>query len=149
MEEKERPVVIISGGFDPTHVGHVRLIRAAASLGDVLILLHSDAWLQRKKGHALMPWEERCEVLLSTKGVMSVWPAADQENGGVEETLRAVRDAYEDTPLVFANGGDRLQVPEAEERVCREEDIILAYNVGGGKVQSSSALVKAVQCGSG
>ena len=149
MEEKERPVVIISGGFDPPHIGHMRLIHAAARLGRVLALVHSDGWLQRKKGHVFMPLAERCEFLLAVEGVWGVRMARDQDNEGVEESLRAVRDDYPDDTLIFANGGDRLQAPEAEERVCREEGIVLAYNVGGGKVQSSSALVKAVQCGSG
>lgn len=139
------PIVIVSGGLDPIHSGHIRLIQAAAPLGRVLVLLHSDAWLIRKKGYTFMPYAERAEVLANIQGVWQVWAAADQDDGGVDATLRTVRDVYPDEPLVFANGGDRLRAPEAEERACQETGIILAYNVGGGKVQASSKLIAAVR----
>ena len=41
--------IALSGGFDPVHVGHVRMISAAAEIGDVIIIANSDKWLQRKK----------------------------------------------------------------------------------------------------
>ena len=49
-------IAVISGGFDPVHSGHIRLIKAARALGDQLIVgINSDEWLARKKGRAFMP----------------------------------------------------------------------------------------------
>ena len=55
--------IALSGGFDPVHVGHVRMIQAAAEIGDVIVIANSDSWLQRKKGYIFMPWSERAEIL--------------------------------------------------------------------------------------
>ena len=56
FDEKERnkPTVMVSGGFDPVHVGHIRLILDAAKFGDVIVIANSDQWLYRKKGFVFM-----------------------------------------------------------------------------------------------
>ena len=64
--------IAVSGGFDPVHVGHVRMIQAAAKFGDVIVICNSDAWLKRKKGYSFMPFEERAEILRAFKGVKDV-----------------------------------------------------------------------------
>ena len=43
--------VMVSGGFDPIHGGHVQMIRDAARYGDVIVVANSDEWLMRKKGY--------------------------------------------------------------------------------------------------
>ena len=96
----KRKVVAVSGGFDPVHVGHVRMIREAARMGDVVIITNSDAWLMRKKGYIFMPWVERQEVLCEFKGVIDVIEAWD-DDGTVCKTLEKIK------PDIFANGGDR------------------------------------------
>lgn len=130
-------VVAVSGGFDPLHVGHVRMIQAAAKLGTRLVVIaNGDEFLVRKKGYAFMPVEERVEILRALRDVDEVVVAVDKDQT-VRETLRLVR------PDVFANGGDRRatgDIPEAA--VCRELGIEMIFNVGGGKVQSSSDLVQ-------
>jgi len=134
----DRPTVAVSGGFDPVHVGHVRMILEAAEVGDVIVIANSDEWLMRKKGYVFMPWEERAEILASIRGVLKVVPV-DDSDGTVCEALRREK------PTFFANGGDRKTDNTPEMDVCSELGIGLLWEVGGGKIQSSSELVKNVK----
>jgi len=134
----DRPTVAVSGGFDPVHVGHVRMILEAAEVGDVIVIANSDEWLTRKKGYVFMPWEERAEILGSIRGVLKVVPV-DDSDGTVCEALRREK------PTFFANGGDRKTDNTPEMDVCSELGIGLLWEVGGGKIQSSSELVKNVK----
>ena len=134
----DRPTVAVSGGFDPVHVGHVRMILEAAEVGDVIVIANSDEWLMRKKGYVFMPWEERAEILASIKGVLKV-VTVDDSDGTVCEALRR------ENPTFFANGGDRKTDNTPEMDVCSELGIGLLWEVGGGKIQSSSELVKNVK----
>ena len=134
----DRPTVAVSGGFDPVHVGHVRMILEAAEVGDVLVIANSDEWLMRKKGYVFMPWKERAEILASIRGVLKVVPV-DDSDGTVCEALRREK------PTFFANGGDRKTDNTPEMDVCSELGIGLLWEVGGGKIQSSSELVKNVK----
>ena len=72
--------VMVSGGFDPIHIGHIRMIRAAAEFGPVVVVANSDDWLMRKKGYVFMPWSERAEILESIKGVSYVVPVDDADD---------------------------------------------------------------------
>ena len=134
----DRPTVAVSGGFDPVHVGHVRMILEAAEVGDVIVIANSDEWLMRKKGYVFMPWEERAEILASIRGVIKV-VTVDDSDGTVCEALRREK------PTFFANGGDRKTDNTPEMDVCSELGIGLLWEVGGGKIQSSSELVKNVK----
>ena len=140
-----KKTVVVSGGFDPIHVGHVRMILDAGLHGDVVVILNNDEWLINKKGYAFMPWEERAEILRSIKGVVNVINTIDDEDGTVCNTLRNLK---EDMNLsYFANGGDRTSTTTPEMEVCQELGIGLLWNVGGGKVQSSSSLITKAQYG--
>lgn len=130
--------IAVSGGFDPIHVGHVRMIMAAAEHGNVIVLLNSDDWLNRKKGYSFMEWDERSEILMSIKGVTKVIHA-DAKDGTVCEALRHAHKLVELN--YFANGGDRKQNNTPEMKVCKELGIELVWNCGGEKIQSSSDLV--------
>ena len=100
-----RKLVAVSGGFDPIHVGHVRMILASADVGDVVVILNSDNWLKDKKGYVFMPWEERAEIIRSIRGVVNVVSTVDDNDGTVCNTLRNLK---KDLQLdYFANGGDR------------------------------------------
>ena len=133
MKEK---TVAVSGGFDPIHVGHVRMIREASKLGKVIVILNNDDFLMRKKGFVFMPLEERKELLENIKGVESVFVSIDEDDS-VNKSLEAVK------PDIFANGGDRKAENEIREsEVCKRLGIELVFNVGGGKVQSSSWLTQ-------
>ena len=127
--------IMVSGGFDPIHVGHVRMILEAAKHGDVIVVANSDDWLMRKKGYIFMPWEERAEIIESIRGVRRVC-SVDDSDDTVCEAIERIR------PDAFANGGDRKGNNTPEVALCNHFNIELLWNVGGGKVQSSSDLVK-------
>ena len=133
--------VVVSGGFDPVHIGHVRLILAAAEYGDVIVVANSDSWLYRKKGFVFMTWEQRREILEALKGVVRVeW--VDDTDETVCEALKRIKPTY------FANGGDRKDDNVPEVAVCNELGIEMLWNMGGGKIESSSDLVNKLQPGS-
>ena len=133
MKEK---IVTVSGGFDPVHVGHVRMIQEASKLGKLIVILNDDAFLVRKKGRPFMPLEERKEILENIKGVDSVFVSIDKDDS-VCKSLEAIK------PDIFANGGDRKDESEIREaEVCKRLGIEMIFNVGGGKIQSSSWLTK-------
>ena len=127
--------IMVSGGFDPIHVGHVRMILEASKHGDVIVVANSDEWLQRKKGYVFMPFSERAEIISSIRGVAQVVPVDDSDNT-VCEAIRRLR------PDAFANGGDRKGDNTPEVSLCRELKIETLWNIGGGKIQSSSDLVR-------
>jgi len=132
---RERPIIAVSGGFDPVHIGHVRMIQDAARYGDVMVIINSDDWLTRKKGYVFMPWEERAEIMGNIKGVRFV-TQVDDSDGTVCEALRRHR------PDAFANGGDRKTQNTPEMDVCEELGIQMMWAIGGNdKPQSSSWLV--------
>tara|TARA_R110000824_G_scaffold125108_1_gene284006 strand:+ start:1205 stop:1678 length:474 start_codon:yes stop_codon:yes gene_type:complete len=126
--------IVISGGLDPIHVGHVKMIQAAAELGDVTVVLNSDDWLARKKGYVFMPFKERKYLLEQLKGVNEV-SAVDDTDGTVCEAL------YRLQPDMFGNGGDRTSENTPESNVCNELNIEMIWNLGGKKIQSSSGLI--------
>ena len=136
---KERPTVMVSGGFDPVHAGHIRLIRAAAKHGDVIVIANSDGWLFRKKGFVFMDFQARAEILNAIKGVIVV-DSVDDTDGTVCEAI------YRHKPTYFANGGDRKSGNTPEVSVCEELNIKLLWGVGGDKkLASSSDLVENVR----
>lgn len=147
-ESKKPVVVVVSGGFDPLHIGHVRMFQEAKKMGDKLVvILNNDNWLKKKKGYAFMAEDERKEIILAMNGVdevvISSHPANPDEMN-VASDLRKIR------PDIFANGGDRDEKNAADPasslykdiETCKELGIKMVFNVGrGGKVQSSSWLV--------
>ncbi len=135
----DKKIVCVSGGFDPIHIGHVRMIQDASKLGHVIVIANSDEWLVRKKGYTFMPYEERQEILYAIKGVVDVIEAKDDDNT-VCETLRHLN------PHIFANGGDRGDRNTPEMDVCKELGIQMVWGMGGNdKPQSSSWLINAVR----
>ena len=132
----KKPTVIVSGGFDPVHAGHIRMIRDASNFGDVIVIANSDDWLYRKKGFVFMSFDQRAEILNAIKGVILV-DSVDDTDGTVCEAIRRHNPTY------FANGGDRRKTNTPEVDVCNELDIKLLWGVGGNKkLASSSDLVK-------
>lgn len=135
-DEVKRPTVMVSGGFDPVHAGHIRMIRSAAQFGDVIIVANSDDWLYRKKGFVFMEYERRVEILNAIKGVVLV-DSVDDTDGTVCKAIRRLQPDY------FANGGDRGKTNTPEQHVCEELGVELLWGIGGEeKLQSSSELVK-------
>ena len=126
--------IMLSGGFDPIHIGHIRMILAAAELGNVIVVTNSDAWLMRKKGYIFMPWDERTEIIGAIRGVTEVL-TVDDTDGTVCDALRKYK------PDIFGNGGDRTNKNTPEKAICKELGIEMVWGLGGEKIQSSSELV--------
>lgn len=137
----KKKVVAVSGGFDPIHIGHVRMFQEAKALGDELIvILNNDNWLRYKKGFVFMPQEERKEIIESI-GCVDRVIFTEHEEG--TDDLSICNDLRKIRPDIFGNGGDRKDDNIPEYDVCREIACEMVFNVGhGGKVQSSSELVE-------
>jgi cytidyltransferase-like protein len=135
-------IVVVSGGFDPVHSGHIRLIKAARLLGDQLIVgINSDEWLARKKGRAFMPWTERLCVLNNLQQVDEVY-TFDDADGSARHFIQQVRAHYPRAELIFANGGDRTDqnIPEMD---VVDSNLKFAFGVGGfDKANSSSWILQ-------
>ena len=133
--------VIISGGFDPVHIGHLRMMIEAKKLGErLIVILNNDDFLINKKGFAFMSQEERSEIIKGFECVDEVVISIDQDST-VVKTIEMI-SKKEDIDI-FANGGDRKNeddIPESE--ICKKLKIKMIFNVGGDKIQSSSDLVK-------
>ena len=134
----EKYIVAVSGGFDPIHSGHIKMILEAAKYGDVMIILNSDDWLMRKKGYVFMPFEERKSILMAIKGVASV-VSVDDSDDTVCEALKRMKPNY------FANGGDRKRTNVPENKTCKKLGIITLWGIGGKKTQSSSTFVNNIK----
>jgi len=131
-------IVVVSGGFDPIHSGHIRLIKEARLLGDQLIVgINSDEWLVRKKGRAFMPWNERLCVLNNLRQVDEVY-TFDDEDGTARHLLQQVRAHYPDSRIIFANGGDRTldNIPE-----MTIPGVEFMFGVGGTDKANSSSWI--------
>ena len=134
--------VIVSGGFDPVHVGHLRLFKEAKKHGDrLIVVVNSDDFLIAKKGYFAESQEDRRELIQAFECVDMVFPAIDKDQT-VCETLKELKKlSAEDDQLVFANGGDRFLDDVPEVKVCKENGIETLFNIGGGKVNSSSKII--------
>ena len=136
-------IVVVSGGFDPIHSGHLAYFKEAKELGMYLIVgVNSDEWLMRKKGYVFMPIEEREEIVRSIKYVNGVNRFNDDDDSAID-LLNKVKYWYPSDEIIFANGGDR------DESNCRElsvEGVEFVYGVGGkDKLNSSSEIVEKVR----
>lgn len=149
-DNKKYDIVVVSGGFDPVHKGHVRMFKAAKNMGHKVICgLNSNQWLVNKKGKAFMSFAERAEILEAFKYVDDVMSFKDDDAGSAIELLTRVHSLYPECSIAFANGGDRTNKNTPEMGFCSAYNIDMIWNIGGGKIQSSSELInKANEYGS-
>jgi len=134
------PIVLVSGGFDPIHPGHIALLRESAKHGQVHVILNSDDWLIRKKGFYFQNWEDRADILLALKCVADVYRVNDQDNT-VSEAIRNIRSIYRSHPVYFANGGDRRADNIPEQGLCMELGIETLFAIGGEYKRSASSII--------
>jgi len=131
-------IVLVTGGFDPIHSGHIDYLNSAKELGDRLIVgLNSDSWLERKKGQAFMPITERVRIIENLKMIDSVILFNDNDNTAIE-AIRNVQMLYPDDQIIFANGGDRT-VTNIPELVV--PNVIFKFGVGGDNKKNSSSWI--------
>jgi cytidyltransferase-like protein len=137
-----KKIVLITGGFDPLHSGHIAYIKAARELGDSLIVgVNSDEWLRRKKGQEFMPWEERATIIAALYYVDRVINFDDSDNSA-KDAIKKVRAIHPSAQIIFANGGDRTKenIPEMD---LLEEMLHLdfVFGVGGEDKKNSSSWI--------
>ena len=136
-------VVLVTGGFDPLHSGHLAYLRAAKKLGDKLIVgINSDSWLERKKGKNFLPLSERYEIVSALKYVDNCILFNDEDDTAIE-AIRNVIMLYPFDRIIFANGGDRVEgnTPEEDAKLFPEKEIIFQYGVGGLDKKNSSSWI--------
>ena len=131
-------IVIVTGGFDPIHSGHIEYLKAAKALGDILVVgVNSDEWLVRKKGQAFMPIEERIAIIQNLRMVDDCI-IFDDSNGDAIDAIDKVRVLYPNNRYIFANGGDRTATNIPEMSV---KNVEFAFGVGGSNKKNSSSWI--------
>jgi D-beta-D-heptose 7-phosphate kinase/D-beta-D-heptose 1-phosphate adenosyltransferase len=131
-------IVIVTGGFDPLHSGHISYLNHADHLGDhVVVGLNSDAWLTRKKGRPFMPWRERMIVLDNLHMVGEVIEFNDDDGSSID-AIRKVKEKYPNDEIIFANGGDRTSENIPEMVV---DNVEFVFGVGGDNKANSSSWI--------
>ncbi len=135
-----KKIVLVTGGFDPIHSGHIAYIQEARGLGDMRIIgANSDEWLRRKKKKEFMPWIERAAVLSALSNVDRVINFDDSDNSA-KDAIRKVRSIYPNDHIIFANGGDRTNanIPEMD---IKDENLEFVFGVGGEHKMNSSSWI--------
>jgi cytidyltransferase-like protein len=131
-------IVIVTGGFDPLHSGHISYFNSAKLLGHRLIVgLNSDAWLERKKGRAFMPLKERMSIVANLRVVDDCIQFNDSDNSACD-AIHYVKEMYPNAEIIFANGGDRTaeNIPE-----MIFDDVKFVFGVGGENKMNSSSWI--------
>lgn len=138
--------ILITGGFDPLHSGHLAAFANCSRLGKLVVGVNSDYWLINKKTSFLLPRQERSEIIRNIGFVYSVLPDWDDSDGTACEAILAFNKKYKDkgTPLLFANGGDRLPFGANKDEfdLCNSLGIMSVFGAGGNKTASSSTFLK-------
>lgn len=133
-------IVLVTGGFDPLHAGHIEYFNESKQLGDKLFVgINSDAWLTRKKGKNFLPIVDRVKIIENLKMVDGVILFNDDDDTAIE-AIKNVKLLYPNNSIIFANGGDKhaINVPE-----ITVPNILFKFGVGGNsKINSSSDLLE-------
>jgi len=135
-------IILVSGGFDPIHSGHINLIKEASKHGDVVILLNSDAWLIQKKGKEFLSYGERKIIMRALKNVIDVISFDDSDQTCVEGIRKAI-EKYPNQKIKFANGGDRGDntTPLSEKAYCEQNKVEVLWGIGGDNKSNSSSWI--------
>ena len=133
-------IILISGGFDPIHSGHIKLINDANKYGDVIVLLNSDEWLRNKKGKEFLSFDERKIIMKNIKGVIDVIEFDDSDKTCIDGIKKA-KSLYKNNIIKFANGGDRNNETTPEKEFCDKNDIETLFGIGGNDKSNSSSWI--------
>lgn len=142
---KKYDFAIVSGGFDPVHLGHLKMIKSAKELSDsVIVLLNSDNWLTRKKGKPFLNEEQRAQILMEFRGVDEVIVQKNDDDDSSSNAIKGFVVNHPQKKICYCNGGDRNQEKEIREgKICKKLGVDLIFGVGGDqKIESSRALTK-------
>lgn len=137
-------ISIVSGYFNPIHVGHIRMMEAAAEMADhLIVIVNNDDQQVMKKGRIITPLDDRLEIVRALRIVDEAVPAIDGD-ATVKQTLASIRERYPSASLTFANGGDRSTTSVvAEAGVCEALGIGLRLGIGGTEKADSSSRINA------
>ena len=135
-------IVIVTGGFDPLHSGHIVYFQDAKKLGDKLIVgINSDEWLVNKKGRPFMSLSERTEIIKNLAVVDEVVTFDDQDNSA-SGAIREVLKKYPNNKILFANGGDRTSGNILEMDAFKNQtNVEFVFSVGGDFKKNSSSWI--------
>jgi len=136
-------VVLVTGGFDPLHSGHLSYLQSAKELGDILVVgINSDEWLTNKKGKPFMPLLDRVSIIQNLTMVDEYVLFDDLDNSAVD-AIKQVRSTWPDSEIIFANGGDRTSenIPEMEK--IKDKKLSFQFGIGGVDKQNSSSVLLA------
>lgn len=146
MKNRKKTVVIVSGYFNPLHIGHVKMIEEAKKLGDYLIVIvNNDTQVKLKKSVPFMDQIERTYIVSRLEDVSKVLISLDLDKT-VCQSLKFIHNVFNYSGntynIIFANGGDRKSSKDIPEtKLCRKLGIKMVFGVGGKKIQSSSKLI--------
>ena len=133
-------VILVTGGFDPIHSGHIAYFNEAKKLGNLLVVgVNSDEWLTRKKGQSFMNVTERVEIIRNLSMVDSVIEFDDSDGGASQAIYKCLND-YPNADIVFANGGDRNDSNIPEMKIS-DPRLTFVFGVGGTHKMNSSSRI--------
>jgi len=152
MKMFDRTIVIVTGGFDPLHEGHIDYFNEAKKLansyapidrGILIVGLNSDDWLTRKKGAAFQKFITRHIIISNLRAVDKVIQVNDDDGTSIDAIKQVIELAEPNTRIVFANGGDRNfgNVPEMKWAAENAPEVIFEFGVGGETKQNSSSWI--------
>jgi cytidyltransferase-like protein len=136
-----KKIILVTGGFDPLHSGHIAYFQAARQLGGMLLVgINSDEWLVRKKGAAFMPLSERAAIVDNIKCVDGIVYGFDDADGSAKDAILEVRKQFPEDTIIFANGGDRTDknIPEMD---IQDSNLEFVFGVGGENKMNSSSWI--------
>lgn len=138
---KHYDILILSGGFDPLHVGHVRMICDARDLaGLVVVGVNSDDWVRRNRGRLYARFDERREIVASIRGVTSA-VGFDDGDDTARALIKMVHTMSPGAKIAFGNGGNRNAANVPEVDLCEQLGVDLVWGLGGESVQASTEFV--------
>jgi D-beta-D-heptose 7-phosphate kinase/D-beta-D-heptose 1-phosphate adenosyltransferase len=143
MNKFFREVVLVTGGFDPIHSGHISYFNRARELSDRLIVgVNSDEWLRRKKGLYFLPWRERAEIILNLRMVDDVITVPDDDKGSACGSIAKCLEIAD--KVIFCNGGDRKKTNIPEINMYGDNSRVeFKFGIGGdNKINSSSWILQ-------
>ncbi len=141
MTVSNKSTVLVTGGFDPLHSGHIAYFKDARALGDKLVVgINSDEWLMRKKGKAFMPFTERVNIIKNLKMVDKVIAFDDSDNTANQAIFHTM--STNSGTIIFANGGDRSDTTTPEYKMYGDHPSVeFAFGVGGDDKKNSSSWI--------
>ncbi len=136
-------VVLVTGGFDPLHSGHIEYFKEARKLGSKLIVgVNSDEWLARKKGRHFMPFNDRVAIIKELSIVDKVIGFDDTDDSACQAIFHTLSTHGSGTKVIFANGGDRTNFTTPEYKIYGDMPYVdFAFGIGGTNKMNSSSWI--------